>query len=84
MHATTLVMVLLMSAVAIGALGLLLCRTPRDPPAGQWLPLWRVLPDTLGAGLRVLENPAWRCESCQLILLDHSHMIDRRQAGRTQ
>lgn len=57
----------------------LVWRAADDPPLRLLLPLWRVLPNTLSVGMRLLENRAWHCAECQLILLDHGSMIDRKQ-----
>lgn len=48
--------------------------------ASQKYTLWQMtifgsLPNTVNKGFTRRENRAWRCETCQLILMDHSEMV---------
>lgn len=42
---------------------------------GIFATIFEVLPNTLNTGLRPLENQAWYCPRCKLLLLDHNRLI---------
>jgi hypothetical protein len=45
---------------------------------GTFAHIGRSLPNTLSLSLPPAANMAWRCGSCQMLLIDHSRLIGRR------
>jgi hypothetical protein len=45
---------------------------------GTFAHIGRSLPNTLSLSLPPAANMAWRCHSCQMLLIDHSRLIGRR------
>lgn len=54
-------------------------RNSVQKPFGTFIPIWQALKNTLNTGIVPKENVAWRCESCALILIDHSAAVVRNR-----
>lgn len=50
-------------------------RADQDKPFGLANTPGRLLSSTANWGMRTRENMAWRCEACNMLLVDHSHLL---------
>lgn len=52
-----------------------------DKAPGMFSPVGKFVVNTLNHGFKPRGNPAWRCEHCNLLLIDHSILVSQ-SAGR--
>ncbi|MBK1645433.1 hypothetical protein CKO25_12415 [Thiocapsa imhoffii] len=51
-------------------------------PLSPFVHIGNAMPNTISMSWRPATNLAWRCEHCELLLIDHSRLVARRRAAR--
>ncbi len=67
----------MLSGYVFAPLGIHWLSKSQKPPIFH--PVWRALPKTLNWRLRRRENPAWHCDQCQMLIVDHSQSLPLRR-----